>query len=366
METESFDTIVIGGGQAGLAVGHHLARQRRSFVILEADRRIGDVWRTRWDSLRLFTPARNDGLPGWRFPAAAWSFPTKDDVAAYLEAYATKFSLPVRTGVRVTRLAKQRDRFVVETPERTFEADNVVLATGQLAKPHIPELALDLDARTLQLHSSEYRSPAALRAGKVLVVGAGNSGAEIALEVSATHETWLSGRYQRMPIGPTRSRVFATIAWPILTHVMTIRTPIGRKMRARMRHGSAPVERVSLQDLERAGVHVAPRVEAARDGRPVLADGSILEVDNVIWCTGFRPGLDWVDLPIFDPSGDVRHARGVATDVDGLYFVGRLFQYGFTSVLIGGVGRDAAFVARRIASRAEQPSLNAAQRPARA
>lgn len=367
METERYDTVVIGGGQAGLAVGYHLAKAGRPFVILDANERVGDVWRKRWDSLRVFTPAMYDGLPGMKFPAKGWSFPTKDQIADYFETYAARFALPVRTGIRATRVAKVGQRFVVETTGPTFEAPSVVVATGMLARPHIPDFALDLDPRILQLHSVEYRNPATLRPGGVLVVGAGNSGAEIALDVARTHRTMLSGRLERMKIGPSRSRVIGLVAWQVLSHIMTIRTPIGRKVKAKMagHHGRAPVERVRPQDLAAAGVELVPRTEAVRDGRPVLADGRVADVANVIWCTGYRPDLGWIDLPIIDEHGEPRQTRGVS-EVEGLYFVGRFFQYAFTSLLIGGVGRDASYIARHIAARAAVRAGEALPHTARA
>jgi putative flavoprotein involved in K+ transport len=189
------ETVIIGGGQAGLSVGYHLARRDRSVVILDANGRIGDSWRNRWDSLRLFTPARYDGLPGWPFPASAWSLPTKDEVADYLEDYAARFDLPVQTGLRVDGLSKEADRYVVAAGERRFEADNVVVASGAYQSLRIPAIAPELDPGIVQLHSSEYRNPSQLQEGGVLVVGAANSGAEIALEVSRAHRTWLSGRH---------------------------------------------------------------------------------------------------------------------------------------------------------------------------
>src|SRR5205085_3555057 len=192
---ERFDTVVIGAGQAGLAVGYYLKRRRRTFVILDANERVGGSWRTRtWDSLRLFTPARYDGLPGWRYPGPAWSFPTARELADYLEAYAARFELPVRTGMPVERLTKDGDRYVLECGDRRFEAANVVVATGFYGQPTVPDFASDLDPRIVQMHSSEYRGPSQLRPGGVLLVGAGNSGADISLEAVVTHRTFLSGR----------------------------------------------------------------------------------------------------------------------------------------------------------------------------
>src|SRR5881409_3738240 len=215
--TETFDTIVIGGGQAGLAVGYYLKKQGRSFAILDTNERIGGSWRTRtWNSLRLFTPARYDGLPGWPFPAPGWSFPTAQETADYLEAYAARFELPIRTGTNVDRLTKDGDRYVVECGEQRFEADSVVVATGFYGRPLVPDFATELDPRIVQMHSSEYRDPSQLRPGGVLLVGAGNSGADIAIEVSKTHRTWLSGRDKgQIPfrIESRKARFIVPVLW---------------------------------------------------------------------------------------------------------------------------------------------------------
>ena len=231
---ELFETIVVGGGQAGLAVGYHLKKRGAPFVILDGNERIGGSWRTRtWHSLRLFTPARFDGLPGWPFPAPAWAFPTSDELADYLEAYAARFELPVRSGVAVDRLTRNGERYVVYSGDRRFEADRVVVATGFYGKPAIPDFASELDPRIVQMHSSEYRDPSQLRSGGVLLVGAGNSGADIAMEVSRGHRTWLSGRDKgQVPfrVESRRARVLLPVLWFIASRVLTVRTPIGRKI----------------------------------------------------------------------------------------------------------------------------------------
>ncbi len=346
---ERYETVIIGGGQAGLATGYHLAKAGRRFIILEANARIGDSWRKRWDSLRLFTPAELNALPGLRFPARNWTFPSKDDMADFLAAYATKFQLPVRTGTRVLRLSKPSDHFIIETEGATYEAESVVVASGAYQQRRIPDFALDLDPRIMQLHSSEYRNPAMLRPGAVLVVGAGNSGCEIALDVAGTHKTFLAGRYFRSPGGPSRHPIANLIAMPILRHVLTIDTPIGRRVkRGTLGHGSTPVERVTRKMLAGAGVEQVGRVEAVRDGRPMLADGTTPDVTNVIWCTGFAAGLDWIDLPIHDEDGQAREVRGVSPDVPGLYFVGRPFQYALISESVGGSARDSGYIAKQV------------------
>jgi len=351
---ESFETVVIGGGQAGLAVGHELAERGRSFVILEANGRIGDSWRKRWDSLKLFTPARYNGLPGFPFPADGWTFPTKDEMADYLEAYAARFDLPVRTGVRVGRLYKDGGRFVVETPEAVFDAENVVVAMADFQRPRVPEFAEKLDSDIVRLHSYEYRNPSQLREGDVLIVGAGNSGAEISLELARVRRTWLSGRDTgHIPFrieGVASRLLLAPLALRFVFHrVLTVDTPIGRRARPRILSGGAPVIRVKPGDLASAGVERVPRMIGVRDGLPLLEDGRVLEVANVIWCTGYHPGFSWIDLPVFGAEGPI-HERGIVHDVPGVYFVGLEFLYAMSSVMVHGVGRDAQHIADHIAS----------------
>jgi len=354
-EPARFQTVVVGGGQAGLAVGYHLARRGLPFVILDAHERIGGAWRKRWDSLRLFTPARYDGLPGMPFPGPAHSFPTKDEVADYLEAYATRFDLPVRTGVRVDRLTKEGDRFVVAFGDRRFEAEQVVVATGAYHTPRTPGVASELDPTIVQMDSTEYRNPSQLREGGVLVVGAGNSGAEIALEASRGHQTWLSGRdtgHEPTRPGTVADRLFTPVFWFIVSHVLTVKTPIGRMVKRRFRDRGIPLVRVTRKALAAAGVEGVPRTASVRDGLPELEDGRVLEVANVIWCTGFRSDFGWIELPILGEDGHPVHDRGVVGSEPGLYFVGLPFLYSIPSVLIGGVGRDAEYIAAYIASRA--------------
>jgi putative flavoprotein involved in K+ transport len=352
--SERFETVIIGGGQAGLSVGYHLKRQNRPFVILDANERIGDAWRKRWDSLRLFTPARYSGLTGWRFPAPAVSFPTKDEMADYLEAYAARFDLPVRTGVKVDGLSREGDRYVVASGHRRFEAEHVVVATGANRISKVPAFADELDSSIVQLHSSQYRNPSQLQEGAVLVVGAGNSGAEIAFEVSRTHPTYLSGKPSgQLPVrhGPVAARFFFSVVQFVGHHVLTLRTPMGRKVQPRFISHAAPLIRVKLKDLAAAGVEQVPRTVAMEDGRLTLEDGRVLDVSNVIWCTGFREEFSWIDLPAFGEDGRPLHERGVVVGEPGLYFVGLLFQYAATSDVLPGVGRDAAYIAEHIASR---------------
>jgi putative flavoprotein involved in K+ transport len=351
---ERFETVIVGGGQAGLAVGYHLARRGRPFVILDANRQVGDAWRGRWDSLRLFTPARYSGLPGMPFPAPAWSYPTKDQVADYLEAYAARFELPVRTGVRVHRLSRDRDRYVVAAGDRRFQADHVVVATGAYQRPRIPAFAAELDPGILQLDPYRYRDPSQLPGGGVLVVGAGNSGAEIAFEVSSTHPIWLSGPDTgHIPVrtGSRWDRLLTPPVWWFASQVLTVQNPIGRKVRPRALTTTAPLERVRPKELAATGVERVPRTIGVRDGFPLLEDGRVMDVATVLWCTGFRPDFSFIDLPVFDQDGAPAHHRGVVELQPGLYFLGLWFLSAFTSSLLGGVGRDAEHIAEHIGAR---------------
>lgn len=353
---EYVETVIVGAGQAGLATGYHLQQEGRSFVILDGNHRVGDNWRQQWDSLLLYTPAKYDGLPGMRFPGKRWSYPGKEAVADYLEAYAAHWQLPVRLNTRVRGLEATSSGYRVTTDDGTIACDNVVVATGTFGRStSVPEFAAELDPSILQLHSSEYRRPGQLQDGPVLVVGASHSGTDIAYEVAATHPTILCGRdCGSIPFRPGSKP--ARLVFPLIffawRHVLTRRTPIGRKMMPHIRFHGAPMLRVKRSDLDRRGVErVTERVVGVRAGLPELADGSTRDVRNVVWCTGFRQAFDWVDLPILREDGWPDEMRGVVASAPGLYFCGLAFQYAFSSMVLPGVGRDAAYVARHIATR---------------
>jgi putative flavoprotein involved in K+ transport len=352
---EQYETVIVGAGQAGLAAGYHLKRRGETFVILHADERVGDPWRKRWPSLRLYTRAKYDGLPGMRFPAGPHTFPGTNAMADYLESYATRFQLPVRSGVHVERVSKDGERYLVTAGERRFEADNVVVATGVMQVPVVPDFAGELDPRITQLHSSAYRSPAQLRTGAALVVGASHSGGDIAIEVAREHRTILSGRDTgQLPfsVESRRARVGSPLFKLLATRVLTVDTPIGRKVGPSIRSHGAPLLRVRSADLAAAGVErVFARTVGVHDGLPVLDDGRVLEVENVIWCTGFRPDYSWIDLPLEYEDGYPRQYRGAVASHPGLYFLGMLFLHSFSSMLVLGAGRDAKRVAEHIVSR---------------
>jgi putative flavoprotein involved in K+ transport len=354
MGDQQLGTLVIGGGQAGLAVGYHLMRRRLPFVIVDDNERIGDAWRKRWDSLRLFTPGRYDGLPGKPFPGSPSSYPSKDEIADYLEAYAREFGLRVQTGTRVNKLSKVGAGFEVLSGEQRLFAENVVVATGAFSIPRIPPFARDLDENIVQLHSKEYRNPSQIQRGGVLVVGAGNSGAEIAIELASDHQTWLSGRdpgQEPTRAGSLPDRLATPVMWLVATR-LTVNTRLGRKLRDRFFDPprGIPLGRVRRKDIATAGIERVPRVTGVRNGHPVLEHGGVLEVANVIWCTGFTQKFDWIDLSLPMRNGLPIHDRGILKSCPGLYFVGLPFLYSLSSALVGGVGRDAEHIVAHIDS----------------
>lgn len=348
---EHFEVLVIGGGQSGLAAGYHLSKAGLNYVIVDDGARVGDAWRRRWGSLRLFTPARIDGLPGMPFPAPPGSTVTKDQAADYMESYAKRFGLAVRLYVRVRSLKHDGGSFVTDTG---ITADNVIVATGSYGAPHIPTFASQLDPAITQIHSTQYREPSQLQ-GDVLVVGAGNSGAEIALDaVGAKHRTWLAGRETGKIPYPV---VFSPPFWWLFANVlMTLNTPIGKRVAVAAYTRGQPLVRVKPSELVAAGVVRVPRVAGVQDGKPRLDDARMLDVGTVVWATGFNHAYPWVDLPISDAAGQVRHSRGVVESQPGLYFVGLPFQSSIRSSLIDGVGEDARYVVEKIAATRSRPS----------
>jgi putative flavoprotein involved in K+ transport len=356
---EHVETLVIGGGQAGLAVAYHLKSKRREFVILDANERVGDSWRKRWPTLRLYSPATADGLPGMPFPSKRYHYPTGLEMADYLELYATRFELPVRTGTAVDALEREGETFVAVAGEHRISAENVVVASGvfQHDRPHVPGFADDLERSIRQIHSADYRGPEQLQPGPVLVVGAAHSGGDIALEVAqAGHDVILSG--------PDTGQVpfdvdspLACVVFPVLrfvaTRVLTVSTPIGRKARSEIRTHGGPLIRVKRSDLTEAGVdRVLERTVGVDGGKPQLGDDRIVDVANVVWCTGFRNDYSWIRFPFpIDEDGYPEQQRGAVRATPGLYFAGLPFLHSFASMLILGAGRDGERVAKHIAGR---------------
>jgi putative flavoprotein involved in K+ transport len=355
---EHLDVAVVGGGQAGLAMGYYLRERGLRFVIFERGDSIAPAWRERWDSLTLFTPRRYSALPGLPFPGDPDGYPTRDEVIAYLERYAETFELPIELNREVHRVSQEGGRFVLEMEGRRATADQVVVATGPFQTPFVPELAQDVDPGLWQAHSTGYRKPADVPEGTVLVVGGGNTGFQIAKELSATHEVVLSVGSKQKPL-PQRIAGRDLFWWLTKTRLLskTVESRLGSKLQYRdTLIGSSPRELT-----RRYGVEMKARATAATGRRVRFEDGSELEVDAVIWATGYRPDFSWIDLPIVGSNGRLRHRRGV-TDVPGLLFLGLTWQWTRGSALIGWVKDDAAFLSERIAAPNEASTRTAPER----
>ena len=350
--SSSFDVVVIGASQAGLAIGYHLVQRGLRFVILDAGSDIGQVWRSRWDSLRLFTPAQYSSLPGMAFPSPKDTYPTKDDAASYLQSYVSAFDLPVKLNARATSLTKAKEEYLVTTADGEFTADQVVVATGPFQVPFVPPVAGDLDGTVFQIHSADYRDPTQLPDGEVLVVGGGNSGFQIAEELAATRKVNLAVG-QRVPSLPQRFLGKDLFWWLSGVGFMKVSTDsrLGRKLAKRdVLIGS------SARGLRRSGVTMRGRLTSAVGRRVGFDDGSEQDVDAIIWSTGYRSDFSWIEIPAtMNADGTIVHRRGV-TDASGLFFIGLTWEHTRGSALIGFVKDDAAFIAGRIHSHLEDPA----------
>jgi putative flavoprotein involved in K+ transport len=359
--TTHYDTLVIGAGQAGLAAAWHLKQRGTRFLVLDAAAEIGASWRRRWDSLRLFTPVRYNALPGMPFPGAPYALPAKDDVADYLGSYSARFSLPVRLGTHVESLTKDGDLFQLATNAGTFDARSVIVATGAYHQPYVPDFASGLSPAIAQRHSSGYRNPDELPEGDVLVVGAGNSGAQIAAELAAAgRRTWLSGRDTgAIPRRFLGRDVYDWLWWTVLRPSVDSR--FGRRLMGGRMFAGDPLVGFTRRELAHPLLTFAGRTVGVAGGHPVLEDGRVLDnIRTVLWCTGFRPDFRWIRLPVFGPDGYPLHRRGIVAGAPGLGFVGLRYQYRVGSSLLGGVGEDAAHVVRQLAGSIGLDNCNSA------
>jgi putative flavoprotein involved in K+ transport len=350
-DSELLDVAVIGGSQAGLAMAWHLARAGLRFAVLEADPELGGTWRSRWDSLTLFTPAQYNSLPGMPFPGPPDTYPGKDAVAGYMRDYASAFSLPVRLNARVTQLRKAAEGFEIQTQDESYRARQVVVATGPFQAPFVPPAAQALDGAVTQLHSAEYRNPQTLPAGPVLVVGGGNSGFQIAEELARAGRRVDLSIGTRLPVLPQRLAGKDLFWW--LTLLGALRISVESRLGRRM-SGRDFVIGGSRRRLQKAGVRFQPRLTGANGRTAGFADGSALDVGVVIWATGYRSGYSWIHIPGVARDGQVAHRRGV-TEISGLYFLGLTWQHTRGSALLGFVSDDAAYLAGRIAARQRAP-----------
>ena len=339
-----WDVIIIGAGQSGLASGYYLKKSKLDFVILDENENIGDSWRKRWDSLHLFTPSKYDGLPGMKFPLSGDGFPGKDQVADFFKDYVEKFEIPVKLNVKTLGLTLEKSgKFIINTTDGNYTADKVVVATGTHPNPKIPAFSSELSNQVLQLHSSKYKNPDFLPEGDVLVVGAGTSGVEIAIEISKFRKTYISGN-STFHIPDKIFKYAGGLYWWFVINVLTINTPIGKKVKEKVLHGGGPLIKISVEDLDKAGVIRVPRMKGVKNGLPEMEDDTVLNVSTIIWSTGFKPDFSWIRLDGFDSSAWPVTNRGISGNQKGLYFVGMPFQFGLSSGFLGGVGRDAEYV----------------------
>ena len=353
--TEGVDVLVIGGGQAGLAMGYYLAERGFSFVIADANPEVGQMWRSRWRSLKLFTAGQYNDLPGIRFSADPDAYPGKDDVADFLRSYAEKFELPVRLSTTVTRLSRSGARYFAQTTTGPIEADQVVVATGPFQIPFTPNIAAQLDPKLTQLHSAEYQGPEDLPDGRVLVVGAANSGQQIALELSETREVGIAvgTKLPRLP-----QRWLGRDLWWWLETLRVSKVPVSSRVGQRLSQRDVVIGG-GLRELRQNGVNVRPRVASAEGHTVTFEDGESAGYDGFVWATGFRMDHSWIDIPeVKDERGQVEHVRGV-TKSAGLYLLGMTWQYTRTSALLGWVGNDAAYLADRIEASNPRKETNA-------
>jgi putative flavoprotein involved in K+ transport len=343
-------TVVVGGAQAGLVMGYYLQRSSADFVILEAHPRVGDVWRQRYDSLKLFSIPRYASLPGLRVPGRG--FPTRDEFADYLEQYGAHFELPVRTGVRVVRVCRRDDgSLFVQTTDGDYLADSVVVATGAHQRPFTPDFAAEIADSVVQLHSMDYRNPGQLAPGGVLVVGAANSGTDVALDAAAAgHPTWLAGRHPgQVPvdIDSRRARPVIPVVMFMFKHVLTLRTPMGRKARPEVLTHGVQLVRNKLADLDAAGIARIGRITGVHDGQPITEDGPVPDIATIVWCTGSHPDYRFLDLPSVNAGQRPEERRGVSPE-PGVYFLGLEFQFALASGTIQGLDRDARYLVRQM------------------
>jgi putative flavoprotein involved in K+ transport len=351
---ERRQVVVVGGSQAGMAIGYYLTQQESGFTILEAAEEPAAAWRERWDSLRLFTSVRYDSLPGLAFPGDPDSYPGRDDVVAYLTDYARRFELPIEYSSRVRCIRKPNGSYFVELDDRTYQADQVVVATGPFQEPFVPPIAKGLGPEVAQLHSTGYRSPRDIPEGRVLVVGGGNTGYQIAEELADSYEVHLSIGSRQTPLP---QRVLGRDLFWYLDKTGLIRKTTASRIGRRLQQKEDTLIGSSPRGLRRRGVELHGRAVDAAGSTVSFSDGTKLDVRSVIWATGFRLDHSWIDVPVFDERRRIVHQRGV-TSSPGLYFLGLPWQHTRGSALLGWVRDDAEYLAREISAfRENAPAL---------
>lgn len=336
------DIIVIGAGQAGLSMGYYLQQGGYNFVILDGEKRIGDTWRNRYDSLILFTPKSYSSLPGMRLEGEKNALPTKDEIADYLEAYANLFSLPVKMETTVHKVQKIKSTYEVSTDKGIFHSKHVIIASGAFQKPFIPSISQSLSQEVFQIHSSQYQSPEMIPDGPVLVIGGGNSGTQIATELAKYHEVTIaiSHPFKFLPLNIMGKSIFY---W--LEKIGLLYAGTDTRRGTWFRKQTDPIFGLELKNLIRKEkINIKPRVIKTHEREITFNDHSKINVQNIIWSTGFVPDYKWIDIDgVLDANGFPLHKRGLSP-IQGLYYIGLPWQYQRGSALICGVGKDAEFL----------------------
>lgn len=341
-----YDVLVIGAGQAGLSMGYFLKNTNLSFLLLEQGGEVGESWRKRYDSLKLFTPRFYSSLPGLNLRGDANGYPTKDEISDYLSHYVETFSLPVKLGTVITKLDKQGDYFVLSTSQGEYRSKQVVVATGPFQKPNVSEFSKFLSDKVLQLHSSEYKNPNQLQIGATVVVGGGNSGAQIAVELAGDTPVYLSVGHE--PRFLPQDICGKSIFW-WFDKLGIYKASVHSKVGQMIKNNPDPIFGYNLKSQLKDGkVHQKPKAVSANLNQMIFEDHSKVEVSNVIWSTGFKSDFSWISIPsLLDDNGMPVHKRGV-TPVKGLYFLGLPWQFRRGSALLQGVGLDAEYLADKI------------------
>ncbi|MFY3790284.1 flavin-containing monooxygenase [Ureibacillus sp. MALMAid1270] len=340
------DTIVIGAGQAGLAVGYYLKQQNQNFLILDKGNEIGESWLNRYDSLVLFTPRIYDALPGLKLEGEAHGFPTKNEIVRYLKQYAKEFNLPIQLQTEVIKVQHQDDIFYIETNQGILQSKNLIIATGAFQTPRIPAFSKKLSSDINQLHSSHYKNSTQLKEGNVLVVGGGNSGAQIAVELSKETETYIAIS-QKLSFLPLVFFNKSMYWW--LDKIGILKASTNSFLGKVIQKKGDPIFGFELKDaIKRKEVLLKPRVIDGIHNVVTFKDSTTLSIDNIIWATGFDLKYPWLEIrEVFNEKGKIIQNRGIS-NLKGLYFIGLPWQYRRGSAILQGVGFDAKYIVEHL------------------
>ncbi|PEK41185.1 oxidoreductase [Bacillus toyonensis] len=340
------DAIIVGAGQAGLTMGYYLKQEGYNFLLLESGNRIGDSWRNRYDSLQLFTPREYSSLPGMILKGEKNEFPHKDEITMYLEEYAQYFQLPVQLQTEVLKIKKEKDIFELHTSKEILQSKKVIIASGGFQQPFIPLFSQHLSSHIFQAHSSQYKSPSQIPKGRVLVVGGGNSGMQIAVELAKTHEVTMSISHPLtfLPLHLFRKNIFNWLEKLGLLYA-EVNTKRGKWFQKR----KDPIFGFEGKKLIRSGaIKLQEKVVSVSSNNIMFQNGDTYSAESIIWSTGFAQDYKWIEIEkAVNEKGFPNHIKGISP-VKGLYYIGLPWQSQRGSALICGVGKDAAYVLSEI------------------